>query len=287
MILRPLEDPARHASVPIQNHFAPAWPVVEQSQRAEYQTCWMITQPSHAALAGEIAAKLVLPGMPKLESDVVRAISLHDAGWGMTDAQAVMRSRASQAEVPRSFIQCTMMELVTAWTHSIDIAQSTSPAGGYIVSRHFWRLAEHRLSAGQDAASSRANLKDFLDDEMERQRELAAKQKRGEIELDALTDVLQFCDLLSLYICCGAQEPVEFPECLGARHRLRVEGNNYRFDPEVSNGTFSILVGCTPASGNQASIRTGNHHHPELVMLHARHVTMIMFVLTCRKLTFN
>jgi hypothetical protein len=229
MILRPL-DLGTPAAVPSQNQFSPAWQIVEQTQRKEYQSCWMITQPSHAVLAGEIAAKLVLPGISKLEPDVVRAISLHDAGWGMPDAQAVMRSRASGDETPRSFIQCTVMELITSWTQSIDIAQTTSPTGGYIVSRHFWRLAEHRLSTGQDAAASRAQIKDFLDDEMERQKDLAAQQKQSEQDLNALTDVLQFCDLLSLYICCGAQTAVEFPECLGTRYRLQVNGDSYKFD---------------------------------------------------------
>jgi hypothetical protein len=244
MILRPL-DPTTTAVVQktsleqpasTENQLAPAWQIVEQVQRATYETCWIITQPSHAALAGDIAAELVLPGLPKLEADVVRAISLHDAGWGMPDARAVMRSRAGGQEVPRSFIQCTVAELVSAWTQSIDIAQTTSPAGGYIVSRHFWRLAEHRLAAGQDTKPARSQIKDFLDDEMERQKELAAKQKRNDKELEALTDALQFCDLVSLYICCGAQVAVEFPECCGTKVRMKVEGSKYRFDPAVVVG---------------------------------------------------
>ena len=69
MILRPL-DPTTAAVVQeasleqpasTEKQFAPAWQIVEQVQRATYETCWIITQPSHAALAGDIAAKLVLP----------------------------------------------------------------------------------------------------------------------------------------------------------------------------------------------------------------------------------
>jgi hypothetical protein len=223
---------------------------VEQVQRAQYESCWIITQPSHAALAGEIAAGLTLPGVPGLEADVVRAIALHDAGWGMPDAQAVMRSRARQEDVPRSFIQCTLGELLTSWTQSIDIAETTSPAGGYVVSRHFWRLAEHRLNGGQDTSSGRSQLKDFLDDETERQQELAARQKRIKKELEALTDVLQFCDLLSLFICCGAQNAVEFPECCGTKVRLQVEGNYYRSDPALLTGPsqFSLAALRHPAT---------------------------------------
>ena len=181
---------------------------------------------------------------------MVRAIALHDAGWGMPDAQAVMRSRARQEDVPRSFIQCTVGELVTSWTQSIDIAETTSPAGGYIVSRHFWRLAEHRLNGGQDASPARSQLKDFLDDETERQQELAARQKQTKAELEVLTDVLQFCDLMSLFICCGAQNAVEFPECCGTKVRLQVGGNSYRSDPALLTGPaqFSLAALRHPAT---------------------------------------
>jgi hypothetical protein len=249
MILRPF-DYATISLSSAETKFAPAWHVVDQVQRVSYESCWMITQPSHAALAGEIAGKLNLPGMPKLEADVVRAIALHDAGWGMPDAQAVMRSRAREEDVPRSFLQCTLGELVTSWTQSVDISETASHAGGYMVSRHFWRLAEHRLAAGHDTSAGRSQLKDFLDDEMDRQQELAAKQKRSAQELEALTDVLQFCDLLSLYICCGAQNVVEFPECCGTRVRLQVEGNNYRSDPALPTGAsqFSLAALRHPAT---------------------------------------
>jgi hypothetical protein len=249
MILRPF-DPTTVALSPGETTFAPAWPVVEQVQRTSLESCWIITQPSHAALSGEIAGKLNLPGSPRLDADLVRAIALHDAGWGMPDAQAVMRSRAGQEGVPRSFIQCTLGELLTSWAQSVDIAETTSPAGGYVVSRHFWRLAEHRLAAGNDPSAGRSQLKDFLDDEMERQQRLAEKQKRSAQELESLTDVLQFCDLLSLFICCGAQNAVEFPQCCGTRVRLQVEGNNYRSDPALLAGDsqFSLAALRHPAT---------------------------------------
>jgi hypothetical protein len=39
--------------------------------------------------------------------------------------------------------------------------------------------------------------------------------------------------LLSLYICSGARENVEFPECLGTRLKLNVEAEGYRFVPAL------------------------------------------------------
>src|SRR6478752_50700 len=99
MILRPLEPPP--AASP---EFLPAWSVVERLQRQSQEFnagCWMITQPSHAALAGEFAARMALPQTPRLEAALVRGIALHDAGWGVPDAQAIMQSRAVHKGAPR------------------------------------------------------------------------------------------------------------------------------------------------------------------------------------------
>jgi Protein of unknown function (DUF3891) len=193
----------------------------------------MITQPSHAALAGELAARLSAPQVPKLEAELVRAIALHDAGWGIPDAQAIMRSRSSHADCPKSFLEVGVTEVVEAWTQSIEIAQPASPAGGYIVSRHFWRLGEHRLERGDDSEGDRKKLRSFLSHEIARQKRLASKQARNADELEVLTDVLQFCDLLSLYICCGAPDRVEFPKYCGAPTRLQVEAEGYRLEPHL------------------------------------------------------
>src|SRR5215467_13529618 len=220
MILRPLEPaPASNSK------FVSAWPVVERLQRQKYEQCWMITQPSHAALSGQLAAKLNFPKIPKLEADVIRSIAMHDSGWGMPDAQAVTRSRSSRHEPPQSFLDTSVAEFLAAWTQSIEIAQPICAAGGYIVSRHFWRLAEHRLTNVADNARDRKKIEEFLAYETTRQKRLAAKQNRGSQELEQLTDLLQLCDLLSLYMCCGAQENVEFPECLGISLKLSVDRN--------------------------------------------------------------
>ncbi len=230
MILRPLEPGSSQASTA---NFQPAWNVVEKIQKQQYSSCWLVTQPSHAALAGEMAACLNAPAVPKMEAELIRAIALHDAGWGMPDAQVVMRSRTGQLKNPPSFLQCSVQEFLAAWTQSIEIAQSTCPAGGYMVSRHFSRLAEHRLKSAHDQGPDRKALEGFTDREAQRQKALAAKQQRSTAELEQLTDVLQFCDLLSLYVCCGSSEPVEFPEFCGTKIRINADGNRYRMSPNL------------------------------------------------------
>lgn len=228
MILRPLQLPE-----PADGHWLPAWQVVEKLQRQKYESCWMITQPSHAALAGEIAAKIRGPQIPKVDTDLIRAIALHDAGWGIPDAQAITRSRSQKRWTPKSFLEAEVAEFLDAWTQSIQVAQSIGAAGGYIVSRHFQRLAQHRASAATGSDPDLNELQAFVTHETQRQKRLVAKQSKSERELELLTDLLQLCDLLSLYICSGARKSVELPECFGFKLRLLVEEGGYQLDPAL------------------------------------------------------
>jgi hypothetical protein len=254
MILRPLE-PAASSSA----GFLPAWNVVERIQRQPYKHCWMITQPSHAALAGEFAAKLTGVDLPALDAQIIRSIALHDAGWGILDAQAIMRSRSVSQGPPTSFINCDVGEFVNAWEKSIDVAASASPAGGYIVSRHFERIA--KVNASRVPEESREAAERFLQNEAARQKQLAARQNYTAKELEELTDVLQFCDLLSLYVCCGAQQNVEFPEYFGIKARLSVQPDSYTLDPIlIEPGTeFAVAALRHPAtkevSGREIEIK--------------------------------
>ena len=211
MVLRPLESPAATSK-----EILPAWPVVERIQRQKFESCWLITQPSHASLAGELAANISSPQFPMPDIPILQAIALHDAGWGIPDAQAIMRSRSVQQQAPESFIATSVAQFVAAWEKSIETCQHISSAGGYIVSRHFWRLADHRVKSSEgDSKPDRQKLERFLKNEDQRQKKLAARQELSIEQLEQLTDLLQFCDLLSLYLCCGAAENVVFPAYFG------------------------------------------------------------------------
>ena len=254
MILRPLE-PFPSAST----EFLPAWNIVERIQRQPHNSCWMITQPSHAALAGEFATKITGAQIPELDDALVRAVALHDAGWGIPDAQAIMQSRSVGQGVPKSFIDCNAGEFVSAWEKSIEIAASSGPAGGYIVSRHFARIAEH--GAAKYPEADRHKVARFLEHETARQKQLAAKQEYRHEELEQLTDVLQFCDLLSLYVCSGARDNAEFPQYFGVKTRLTVETEGYRLEPPLieSGAEFRVAALRHPAvkgeSGREIEIR--------------------------------
>jgi hypothetical protein len=235
MILRPLEPVA-----PSNSDFVSAWEVVQSTQIQNYKECWLITQPSHAALAGELAAKVSSPQLPALDNALVRAIAMHDAGWGVLDARAIVRSRSAPQQRPESFVEVPATQFLQAWEESIAAAQAVSPAGGYIISRHFCRIAKSHPKSGDNTKQ----VQQFLDRESQRQKKLLSKQTRGTRELELLTDLLQFCDLLSLYICCGARERVPFPEYFGVSVRLTPEESGLKLDPPLiaPGSQFSVAA---------------------------------------------
>jgi Protein of unknown function (DUF3891) len=246
MILRPLE-PRPSSS----DDFLPAWQVVESLQQQKYDSCWLITQPSHAALAGEVARKLKAPGFPEPDAQLLQAIALHDAGWGVLDTQAIMKSRSVHPHQPQPFTAISVAQLIDAWTQSIETCVSTSPAGGYIVSGHFYRLARHQVNSNRvTSAEDRRMLEAFIAQEERRQKKLLSRQKLGAEQLELFTDFLQLCDLFSLYICCGATESVVFPEYCNIRLQLENRDNAYRLEPPlIDSGTqFSVAALRYPAT---------------------------------------
>lgn len=207
MVLRPITAAA--ATVPGRNTI-PAWTAVEETQRRPAAEYWLITQPDHAALAGELAARLGPPVLPALPPEIVRGIAVHDDGWAALDAQVVAAGNR-----PTSFLDAPLPQFVSAWTASIDRAEQVAPIAGVIVSRHFCRLGEARAESRADGAPDAQHLRAFLAKEQQRQERL--RQGESEERLEFLTDVLQFCDLLSLYLCCGAEQEVEFQQSFGPR----------------------------------------------------------------------
>ncbi len=237
MVIRPIE-PAPAES----KEFLAAWPVIQNIQKNKYESCWLITQPSHAALSGALAAAWVGPKLPKPDAKLIQAISLHDAGWGMPDAQIIQMSRADHRYRPASFLETSVPEFLSAWSKSISAGQAVSPACGYIVSRHFYRLAQNMLASCNNQ-QDQEKLESFLGNEERRQKKLTLLQPLGHPDLELLTDLLQFCDLLSLYICCGAPQNVAFPEYFGKELRITNRPDGLELDPPwISPGKFSFAA---------------------------------------------
>ena len=215
MIVRPLvvtlaADPSRQPAVSV-------WTAIERSQTRKLEECWLITQPAHAALSAEMAAKLDADEFSGIDANVVRSIALHDAGWSAADARSIQDSRAvdgrKRSERPRTFLEYPPAEVVDIWAGSIDTAAKLSPLGGVLVSRHFASIAHHYTTDPKLAPAAHR----FIKREAERQEALLKRSHASAQKVQRLVEALQLCDLLSLYLCCGLSERVEFPQSAHGR----------------------------------------------------------------------
>jgi len=264
MVLHPLDNdggssaPTSSISVPV-----PAWQAVERKQKQSSHGWLLIAQVDHSQLAGDLAARLKSPVIPPLAPDVIQAIAVHDAGWAPFDNAGMTAKRDIHPKLnddgrPLSFLDVRPPDFVVAWNGSIAEAEKVSPAGGFIVSRHFSRLAEGRLNSRIDDEEDTSRLREFLHTERARQSRLSSITSATPTELEDLTDILQFCDLLSLYLCCGAADPVEFPQAFHEVHvRVSRQADMFHFDPVlfgsgVSLGICGRSYGLSAGSGSLA-----------------------------------
>ena len=248
MILYPLDS-----QPPIAPEVVPAWNAVAASQQQSASAWWLITQPDHAALAGELASQFAAADFPALDRAVVQAVALHDAGWARYDGGGAAGGGAKSfpPQPPRdrlghplSFLQAPVPMFVEAWTLSIQCAEErTGAIGGLMVSGHFRRLAQHRLNSVQDTAEDSACIHAFLTRETQQDETRLRRQSHSRAEVERLIDVLQFCDLLSLYLCCGSHAHVQFPLAIGSRAIvLRREGEACLLHPLPFREELSLGV---------------------------------------------
>ncbi|HLX75697.1 MAG TPA: DUF3891 family protein [Terriglobales bacterium] len=247
MILHPLRPAPPGSSETI-----PAWKAVAAAQKQSAPSWWLVAQPDHAALAGDLAAQFAAPGFQISDREVLGAIALHDAGWakydgggqasgGQNTAPRLLRDTSGR---PLSFLQAPVEMFVEAWTASIAYAEVKAGAtGGLMVSGHFRRLAEHRLNSVEDTPDDVARIRAFVSHETHQDETRFRRQPRTHAELERLVDVLQFCDLLSLYLCCGSRASVQFPQALGPRPMvLRRSGELCRLEPSPFCKEISLGV---------------------------------------------
>jgi hypothetical protein len=133
---------------------------------------------------------------------------------------------------------------VEAWVASIQCAEEKSGAiGGLMVSGHFRRLGEHRLNSVEDSIEDTARISAFLEHEAKEDAARLSRQSRSCSQVEHLVDLLQFCDLLSLYLCCGSHASVQFPQAVGGRSIVcRRDGELCRLDPSPFGEQISLGV---------------------------------------------
>lgn len=181
----------------------PIWNAIQAAQMEK--PGWCITQVNHARLSGEIAERVAAEMFPTLDKSIVQAISLHDEGWHELDA----------APPVRSFLDVQPQDFLRAWRGSIEAARKVSDLGEVVVGGHFCRLGKAKLELAPNTPKDKQLLTEFLSEQEHSRRQWQSQASQSAEQLEELIDFLQFCDVFSLYLCCGAQERVEFPQKLG------------------------------------------------------------------------
>jgi Protein of unknown function (DUF3891) len=266
MVLRPKNQP-QHPK----GSFISAWEAVARAQKAKSAKYHLVRQPDHARLSGQIAGQFAILGASAVDDDIVRGISLHDEGWAEFDSgreplQATPANYspgniALNAEGrPLSFLEIKPGDFLRAWHASIESAEAVAPIAGLMVSGHFRRIGQFGMSTGTYSDDDTQRVREFIAREEQRERRLLGLQTRNEREVEYWTDVLQFCDLLSLYLCCGSEESVEFPQRIrpnGEMIKLQLQDgvNVLSPSPFAQELEFSLEAQPWPADTRKSSTR--------------------------------
>jgi hypothetical protein len=201
MILRRLIPTAFHSEP------RPPFEVFLESQKHVAAPYAAILQPEHARLAGRIAERLLPEHFGPLPAEVIAAIADHDLGWRTSDDEQIRRAPSQD---PRPFPEVEAEEAMRTWRESIRLAKEKSPLRAAVVSRHF------RALASNDTA-----YQPFLVCETPKAERLEHELKVTPAELDRWTDAIGFCDILSLLLCSGSEEPAMIPLAHPALLRAR------------------------------------------------------------------
>lgn len=263
MILRPLQPEsldvtdAQHAS-------EPAWVQVTRMQAIEAEQYLLVSQPDHARLSGELAAKFRASFLPTIDEATIKAIAAHDAGWSQFPFERDLQGDPPLTNNgrPLHFMQVPLQDSLSAWTGSIKTAGEISPLGDYMVSGHFSRIARMRIQMEVDTPQALSRLANFVAQEEEAQAKLEPRTGLDKRRLSEYVDLLQFCDVLSLYLCCGARQQGEFPQDFsGQRIRIRYDDGVYITEPSLFGEAqrFHVPVRIYPSKGGEGRTRIGFH----------------------------
>jgi len=215
MVLRPLDATTPKSEMCASKKPLPAWSAVAERQKCQADRYWLISQPDHAHLAGELAANFVSERFPRISTLAARAIAVHDSGWAAfpEESSPLAPPLLAGDGRPLAFVEAAPRAFLRAWTGSISQAEDVCPEGGIVVSRHFCALGNFRLRGNTSLSQDdRQLIADFLEREQQRQQRLVARCACSAQELNSLLEVLQFCDLLSLYLCSGVPYAAEFSQ---------------------------------------------------------------------------
>jgi hypothetical protein len=232
---------------PSQGEMRPVFEAVFEVQQRAAAADWYVAQPDHARISGQFAAAFDGRKVPRLGPELLRAIAMHDIGWMPFDGnlQAPQKPELRENGQPASFVHAAPEQFLAAWSGSIQAAQSTGPLGGLMVAAHLARLCHPYLNSGAGTTEQRAKVEGFLYREAQRVDRQLPQAGRSTEEINELIKVLQFCDLVSLYLCANPQSPVELPqEFDGSRVQFSFEQGAYRMRPNLMDHVVILEIPC-------------------------------------------
>lgn len=237
MILRVLEDRSPQVSTP-KEAGSSASHVFISTEKSIHPPCVIVLQVDHSRLAGDLARALSSEPFGRFPVEVIEAAAQHDLGWAESDASQMQRLGSTS---PRPFPCLSVAETQPAFNACVQHGRSSSPLTDVLISRHFTALAGHDR-----------DRQPFVTDEISRREKLEAQLPHSTDDLERWADILGFCDLLSLYLCCGVRQTVEFPLAHPASERskdalkvtLSWSGDKPKFSrPVVKDGAAVTLSG--------------------------------------------
>lgn len=206
----------------------PASQVFMSTEKQIHPPCAIALQADHARLAGDLARALEVEAFGEFPDEVIQATAQHDFGWTASDMAQL--ERLGEAD-PLPFPSLTWKQTQTSWDACIEHGRSLSPLSDVLISRHFTALA------GSDPERA-----EFVRRETARRQMVERLLPYTSANLDGWTAVLGFCDLLSLYLCCGATQTVEFPlahpASVASRQARKVTLSWERGQPRFSAGVL-------------------------------------------------
>jgi hypothetical protein len=177
---------------------------------------WIITQPTHAWLAGQLAEAWGNEGfaVPEPRDELILATHHHDDGWGTWEAAPTL---GPNGRLP-SFTEMDIDLHIELWRRGIITNSALSPFAALMTALHATALYRGRLASRNDPPEVRAKIEGFQAEAADLIRRLRSELARHPRIGPALPDsdaprnyahlrLLQVWDLISLLLCGGLTAP--------------------------------------------------------------------------------
>jgi hypothetical protein len=158
------------------------------------KTWLLVSQVDHAHVSGELTKHW----NEEFPSEVVEAISHHDDGWAIWEAEPRLHPETG---APYSFLEMPLADSLMIWDQSIASARKYGLLAGYVVAGHFYNLLSDSANGGEPMAiawlTAKRKVRTAWLDEWVR-----ADATHTIDDAKRAQQMLLLSDLFSLWLCC-------------------------------------------------------------------------------------